>query len=303
MSRRRTRQSVPDEAHHDHLSGLPPELLELISECLSARDLLSWRLTCRATAACSTRPFDRKYIAERAHFLLDEDSMLHLADLISDEERRRHLKTIHLSLAELLSPDADHRSRRVGAEVLGLDKGRGHRAKRRDQRALHTSLWNRLATGGRDRCAKMLERCLRSLSSLRTEVGLSVTDVGFKVHRRPVAMNSHPENPPAWGYESLCEKLGYREPLAKSQCDDGAWTVLFQAVRAAGFTPSTLELGNVWNGVPIDRMNKLWLKPSLRFEPFQQLTDLRLCLSLGFGSVLGLYEDARKTQLSQTKSF
>lgn len=50
------------------------------------------------------RPFDKKYIAQRAHFVLDEDSMLHLADLVSDHERRRNLKTIHLSLAALRQP-------------------------------------------------------------------------------------------------------------------------------------------------------------------------------------------------------
>lgn len=56
--------------------------------------------------------------------------------------------------------------------------------------------------------------------------------------------------------------------------------MLFRGLRKANVAPPTLELGNVWNGVPIDRLDKHWLEPVLNRRPFRNLTTLKLYLTL-----------------------
>ena len=65
--------------------------------------------------------------------------------------------------------------------------------------------------------------------------------------------------------------------------DHGAFIVISIALKKTSHAPSVLELGNLWDGVPVKEMNEIWLSRRVDDCPFRNLQVLRLSLTLGIG--------------------
>ena len=292
MPRRSTRLSTREvEGKHDLLSVLPPELIEIISTHLGGRGVLSFRQTCRAAHALSIREFHSHFITERPFLLNNKASLDRLIEIVEDPEKRRYLKCVPLSLASLEPSKEDYRARRSWAKKKGLTSPEDH-VKTKSQRELHGRLLQEQSRHRREGISQELTSAIYNMRDGDVDIGIKVTDVGFNIFGEHFAKNSHPEDPVAWGYDRLCDSLGYRRGMDKNINDHWGWVVLLKTLRRAHCAPSSLELGNAWNGVPLPMLTNRWLGKEIQTRPFRNLTTLRLCLSLGLGSYYPVRNDA-----------
>ena len=110
--------------------------------------------------------------------------------------------------------------------------------------------------------------------------GIKCTELGIKVHEGKVGFGN-PEDPPPWGYERVCDALGYRGCMGKWNRDHMAFRTILFALSVSRHRPPVLELGNIWNGVPVRDLDELWLAKCLNAHAFRDLHTLRLALTIG----------------------
>lgn len=151
--------------------------------------------------------------------------MKHLIHLVQDEERSRYLKTLSLSLAQVLDAREDYIKRRYQAEKRGSSDDRRHRTKMKEQREAHRYYTQGTQDACAGRAAADLASCIRDLRRHGCEVGMRVTNVGFNTFGTHFSANSHPEDPPAWGYDRICDDLGYRPAMDRRWSDKTGWSV------------------------------------------------------------------------------
>ncbi|KAK3708423.1 hypothetical protein LTR37_011519 [Vermiconidia calcicola] len=186
--------------------------------------------------------------------------MAQLEAMIEDSETRRHLKCITLSHACLVDPQEDYQRRQF--KLSTALKG---------DRTLQSRL---------RKLSNILRRSILRLRKSGIDVGIRCTETGIKLYYGNVG---NPEDPAPWGYDRLCERLGYRGCLDKQETDHRAFRAILSASSVTSHAPPVLELGNKWNGLPIQSFNRLWLGPRLEQQLFCDLETLRLGLTLGRG--------------------
>ena len=282
MARKSNYTTTQADEPQEQLSTLPPELIEFVAECLTARDLLSFRSVCRSVYGAASRPYVRKYIATRPFLVFNEASLEKLTEMAGDQDRSRYMQCLNFSYASLLPPEEDRMSRERWLEIQGVaSDSRNVRMRKREQRALHTKLWNRekkLGSGGHDSAAGLIALAIASFHERGINVGIKLTELGVKRHFA-WAWKGSEEDPAPWGYDRLCDALGYRGCMDKRFEDYGAFFIIMLAVIQAEHAPPALEMGDLLNGAPIDLLSTL-LYPSLEFDVFRNLETLQLSLTL-----------------------
>lgn len=118
----------------DMLSNLPAEFIESIAGFLHYKDVLAYRLTCRATHACSARDFERLYIKDQPFILYNPASMQRLAEFVEDPDKRQYLRCVPLSMAHMCRSDQEYEQRQIRATDFRKQNERSHRALMRVQR-------------------------------------------------------------------------------------------------------------------------------------------------------------------------
>ena len=234
MPRKTTRRTT-EVNEHDRLSTLPPELIELIAEWLSARDLLSFRLICRSFNACSSRPYVQKYVATRPFLLFNIASLEKLEALIEDPDTRRHMACITLSHAGLLTSAVDYDRRQ---ELLDLQSSssmsRDRRARKREQMAAHRRMWKQETTIRDHDAFFTLRDVIWRMQSHGINVGIKCTNTGIKTYS---TQTTNPEDPAPWGYDRVCDTLGYRHCMTMETTDHDAFGSILDALAATKHQP------------------------------------------------------------------
>ena len=266
----------------DMLTGLPVEVLELISEEMGAKDLLPWRLTCRAAFATSVRPFNRRVVGERAFIYSNEDSIRRLTEIAQDPGKRRHLKTITLSLASLIDREDNDRELEKWLTGEGVSSSREMRHRMRARRARYDEVREADDQFCLLGAPISLIRILHVFQRHGIDVGITVSNEGLNVPVNGVDASGVERGLAPWGYERICDRLGHRRCMdVDSDRYDLNWTNLLRSLRASKHAPSSLLLGDLSIGVDPHAFYEQWLKVQGPQKPFRNLTSLRLTLSVG----------------------
>lgn len=275
------RRATASDPVTDWLSTLPTELIELIAESVPAPDILSFRLTCRNLYACASRPYVRNYIARRPFLLYNQASLDELMELVADPNMNQHMHIIAFSHACLVGPEQDHMRRQRQYEKEASNS-RSLRARKREQRGLYRILESEELPLYVDGAQRAVQSAISIMRDRGIPVGIRCTGLGIPRYSYHGPLGTS-EDPAPWGYDRLCDNLGYRGCMDKRVKDHNAFFVLLDAIAEAQIAPPVLELGDNCHGIPIDIFDGHFIVPGLEHDLFRNLETLRLGLTLGNG--------------------
>ena len=191
----------PEQPPHCYFLDLPVELVDMITDLLPSRDLLSLRLSCKTLNTLTLNEVAFAFFQKKTFMLANEESMLVLQQISQHPKFSKTMRRIRFSVGTLHGSESDDEMR-----TEGRDKRPITRAQRREQKAE----WRRLKESESQWRSGNNKACLIDILWNFKAVG-SVPDI---VATRTEIYDDPPVLRP-WGYGKLRRKLGYARCLTR----------------------------------------------------------------------------------------